>query len=61
MESNDENGPFGAKGVGNSPVINMAPAIANAVYRAVGVRIKELPVTPEKILKSLEEKIFSKN
>ena len=61
VESNDENGPFGAKGVGNSPVINMAPAIANAVYRAVGVRIKELPVTPEKILESLEEKIFSKN
>jgi len=56
VESYDENGPFGAKGIGNSPVINMAPAIANAVYRAVGVRIKELPITPEKILKGLEEK-----
>jgi len=56
VESYDENGPFGAKGVGNSPVINMAPAIANAIYGAVGVRIKELPITPEKILESLEER-----
>jgi CO/xanthine dehydrogenase Mo-binding subunit len=56
VESYDENGPFGAKGVGNSPVINMAPAIANAIYGAVGVRSKELPITPEKILESLEER-----
>jgi len=56
VESYDELGPFGAKGVGNSPVINMAPAIANAVARAVGVRIKELPITAESILKGLEEK-----
>jgi CO/xanthine dehydrogenase Mo-binding subunit len=55
VESYDDNGPFGAKGVGNSVVINMAPAIANAVYQACGVRIKDLPVTPEKILKGLQE------
>lgn len=56
VESYDENGPFGAKGVGNSSVINMAPAIANAIYHATRVRIKELPITPEKILEGLKEK-----
>ena len=48
--------PYGAKGVGE-PVINpVAPAIANAVYNAVGVRIKDLPITPDKILRALREK-----
>jgi CO/xanthine dehydrogenase Mo-binding subunit len=56
VDNYDENGPFGAKGAGNSSVINMAPAIANAVYHAVGVRIKELPITPEKVLKALKGK-----
>lgn len=56
VESYDQNGPFGAKGVGNSVVVNLAPAIANAVYKGCGVRIKDLPVTPEKLLKGLEEK-----
>ena len=56
VENYDENGPFGAKGIGNSSVINMAPAIANAIYHAVGVRVKELPITPEKILEGLKEK-----
>ena len=56
VENYDQNGPFGAKGAGNSSVINLAPAISNAVYRAVGARIKELPLTPEKVLKSLQAK-----
>lgn len=56
VENYDVRGPFGAKGIGNSSVINMAPAIANAVYRTLGVRIKELPITPEKILEGLKEK-----
>jgi nicotinate dehydrogenase medium molybdopterin subunit len=56
VESYDNNGPFGAKGIGNNSVINMAPAIANAIFRAVGVRVKELPVTPEKILEGLGRK-----
>ena len=50
VESYDENGPFGAKRVGNSSTINMAPAIANAVFTLTGVRLKELPLTPEKVL-----------
>ncbi len=49
-------GPFGAKGVGEPAFEAIAPAIANAIYHAVGVRIKELPITPEKILKALEAK-----
>jgi len=46
-------GPFGAKGVGESGLVNIAPAIANAIYDAVGVRICSLPMTPEKILMAL--------
>jgi CO/xanthine dehydrogenase Mo-binding subunit len=50
VENYDENGPFGAKGIGNSSVINMAPAVANAVFALTGTQLKELPVLPEKIL-----------
>jgi CO/xanthine dehydrogenase Mo-binding subunit len=46
-------GPFGAKGFSEGVVAGMEPAIANAVYDAVGVRIKDLPITPEKVLKAL--------
>jgi len=56
VEKPDPKGPFGAKGVGESAMVAIAPAIANAIYDAVGVRITELPVTPEKILKALKEK-----
>jgi len=55
IESNEAKGPYGAKGSGH-PEIPTAAAIANAIYNAVGVRIKELPMTPEKVLKALEEK-----
>jgi putative selenate reductase molybdopterin-binding subunit len=53
VEEFDRRGPFGAKGVGNVSVINMAPAIANAVFSAVGVRVNSLPITPAKILDGL--------
>ncbi len=56
VESEEQRGPFGAKGVGEGAIIPTAPAIVNAVYNAVGVRIKDLPITPEKLLKALEEK-----
>ena len=46
-------GPFGAKGVGEPGLVNVAPAIANALYDAVGIRINTLPITPEKILSAL--------
>ncbi len=55
LESIDPSGPFGAKGIGE-PSLNPVPAaIANAVFDAVGVRITELPITPEKIIEGLEQ------
>jgi len=56
VETDDPHGPFGAKGIGEPGLVPTAPAIANAVYHAVGVRIRELPMTPEKILRALKEK-----
>jgi carbon-monoxide dehydrogenase large subunit len=56
VEEPHRKGPFGAKGVGEPALAPTAPAIANAIYRAVGVRIKDLPITPEKILAGLREK-----
>ena len=53
VESYEPTGPFGAKGVGEPATIPTVPAIINAIYNAVGVRITELPVTPEKILAGL--------
>lgn len=47
-------GPFGAKGFGEVPLMGIAPAIANAVYNAIGVRIRKLPIKPEAILEKLE-------
>jgi len=55
VEVPDRNGPFGAKGIGESALIPVAPAIANAVFDAVGVRIKELPIKAEKIYLALEK------
>ena len=54
VEVPDRNGPFGAKGIGESALIPVAPAIANAIYDAVGVRIKDLPIKAEKIYLGLE-------
>ncbi len=54
IETDDEAGPFGAKGVGEPGLVPTAPAIANAVYDAIGVRIFDLPITPEKVLAALE-------
>ena len=56
VESNEKKGPFGAKGVGEPPLVPTAPAVANAIFNAIGIRIKELPITSEKILKALKEK-----
>src|SRR6266481_3610312 len=56
IEEPDPHGPFGAKEVGQGPLLPIMPAVANAVYDAVGVRIDEIPVTPEKIMKALAEK-----
>jgi len=56
LESGDGVGPFGAKGVGEPSLCSVAPAIANAVYDAIGVRIYDLPITPEKVFKAIQEK-----
>jgi xanthine dehydrogenase molybdenum-binding subunit len=56
IEPGDDDGPFGAKGIGEPGLVPTAPAIANAIYDAVGVRITSLPITPEKVLAALKEK-----
>ncbi len=56
VEPVDPNGPFGAKEIGEGTLVPTAAAIAHAVYDATGVRIKELPLTPERVLKALGEK-----
>jgi CO/xanthine dehydrogenase Mo-binding subunit len=56
VKNYDDNGPFGAKGAGNSSVINLASAISNALYNAAGVRVTELPITPEKVLEGTRNK-----
>ena len=56
IENPDPRGPFGAKEVGQGPLLPIMPAVANAVYDAVGVRIDEVPITPEKVMKALAEK-----
>ena len=53
IESDEPTGPFGAKSLSEPCVIVPAPAIANAIFNAVGVRVRELPITPEKILEGL--------
>jgi xanthine dehydrogenase molybdenum-binding subunit len=54
VEEPDPTGPFGAKGVGETGITNVAPAVANALYDAAGVRVHSLPLTPEKVLEALE-------
>jgi len=61
VEDPDPNCPFGAKEVGQGPLLPVMPAVANAVFDAVGVRIDELPITPDKILKAIELKAQGKN
>ncbi|MDO8636581.1 MAG: molybdopterin-dependent oxidoreductase [Dehalococcoidia bacterium] len=56
VESQDPEGPFGAKEASEGTNLPTIPAIANAIYDAIGVRIKDLPITPEKLLKALDEK-----
>ena len=56
VEVPDRNGPFGAKGIGESALIPVAPAIANAIYDAVGVRIRDLPIKAEKIFLALADR-----
>ena len=54
VEAAEPNGPYGAKEAGEGPLHSSVPAIANAVYDAVGIRLDHLPFTPEKVLAALE-------
>jgi len=56
LETYDKAGPFGAKGIGEPGCVPSAPAVANAIYDAIGVRIKDLPITPERVLAAIREK-----
>jgi 4-hydroxybenzoyl-CoA reductase subunit alpha len=60
IEDPDPNCPFGAKEVGQGPLLPVMPAVANAIYDAVGVRIDELPITPDKVRRALELKAAGK-
>ncbi len=53
LENCDGPGPFGSKGMSQTSIVTVAPAIGNAIYDAIGVRIRSLPITPEKILAAL--------
>jgi putative selenate reductase molybdopterin-binding subunit len=55
VETSDPYGPFGAKAVAEIPLDSMAPAIANAVANAIGVRVREIPLTPERVLRAIKE------
>jgi 4-hydroxybenzoyl-CoA reductase subunit alpha len=55
VESDEPNGPYGAKEVGEGAIMPTIPAILNAVYDAVGVRIYELPMTPERVYRAIKE------
>lgn len=61
IEDPDPNCPFGAKEVGQGPLLPVMPALANAIFDAVGVRIDEIPVTPDKVLRALELKNSGKD
>lgn len=50
-------GPFGAKGIGEQPLMGIAPAITNALYNATGIRLNEIPATPERVWNAIQEKI----
>jgi CO/xanthine dehydrogenase Mo-binding subunit len=54
LERPAPDGPFGAKGIGEMCANPVLPAVANAIFNAIGVRIDDLPITPEKILRALK-------
>ena len=54
VETNDPEGPYGAKEAGEGPLLPILPAVANAIYDAIGVRFKQLPITPDRVVKALD-------
>ena len=56
IENPSPSGPFGARGIGEPALVPTAPAIANALFHAAGIRVRDLPITPDKVLKAIQEK-----
>ena len=56
VENSDGPGPYGSKGMGESGIVSIAPAVGNAVFQASGVRLRELPLTPERVWRALRKK-----
>jgi CO/xanthine dehydrogenase Mo-binding subunit len=56
IENQDGPGPYGAKGMGESGIVAIAPAIGNAIARATGARMRQLPLTPERVWRALRER-----
>ena len=54
VETEDPHGPYGAKALGEPPIVSVLPAIANAVYNAIGLRLDDAPFTPQKVLKAIQ-------
>jgi 4-hydroxybenzoyl-CoA reductase subunit alpha len=54
VESNDPEGPFGAKEAGEGPLLPILPAVVNALYDAVGVRLYDMPMTPDKVWAAMQ-------
>ena len=55
LEKGDGPGPFGSKGMSQTSIVTVAPAIGNAIYDALGVRVRSLPISPEKILRAMRK------
>ena len=56
VQNSDGPGPYGAKGMGESGIVSVAPAIGNALFNATGVRIRDLPLTPERVWRALRDR-----
>ena len=56
VETQDPHGPYGAKALGEPPIVSVLPAIANAVYDAIGLRLDDAPFTPQKVLQAIEKR-----
>ena len=56
IESDDERGPYGAKEAGQGPLLPIMPALANAIFDAVGVRVDQVPIHPDMVLKAIQAK-----
>jgi CO/xanthine dehydrogenase Mo-binding subunit len=61
IENGDGPGPYGAKGMGESGVVSPGPAIGNALFNAIGVRVRDLPLTPERVWRALRERAGRKH